>query len=229
MGGAQAAHAAFQLPVGRRLAAARAPPRCHPPAHLPRTTPALQEHTGSSSQGDDLLGSLNVPTTGMAKNLGSSGGSATLQRSKLSNKQSAVQRSPKLDDGMGGGGIGKGIFNGGGGDGDGGDDDDYFNEFGERILAAPPPGGAWGGSTLRAPGSWLWAALLVWLHPTLSAARRACSTPGRPLTQPPHPPHSLPAPQAMVMAMAATTASSARCSRSCTTPRPSRPCCRWAA
>jgi hypothetical protein len=91
-----------------------------------------EEHTGSSSQGDDLLAGLNVPTTAMAKNLGSSGGgSATLQRSKLSNKQSAVQRSPKLDDGMGGGGIGKGIFNGGGGDGDGGDDDDYFNEFGD--------------------------------------------------------------------------------------------------
>ena len=36
---------------------------------------------------------------------------------------------------MGGGGIGKGIFNGGGGDGDGGDDDDYFNEFGAwRLL-----------------------------------------------------------------------------------------------
>ncbi len=112
--------------------------RAHPPTHLPRATPLpLQEHTGSSSQGDDLLASLSVPTTAMAKNLGSSGGgSATLQRSKLSNKQSAVQRGPKLDDGMGGGGIGKGIFNGGGGDGDGGDDDDYFNEFGERILSA---------------------------------------------------------------------------------------------
>lgn len=66
----------------------------------------------------------------MAKGLGSSGGSATLQRSKLSNKQELRQSSPKLDDGMGGGGIGKGIFNGGGGGDDGGDDDDYFNEFG---------------------------------------------------------------------------------------------------
>ncbi|EFN57777.1 hypothetical protein CHLNCDRAFT_20786 [Chlorella variabilis] len=67
----------------------------------------------------------------MAKNLGSSGGSATMQRSKLSNKQAVQQVGPKLDDGMGGGGLGKGIFNGGGGDGDGGDDDDYFNEFGD--------------------------------------------------------------------------------------------------
>lgn len=140
----------------RRRPRAAALPPTH--THLPPTTPAPQEHTGSSSQGDDLLASLSVPTTGMAKNLGSSGGSATLQRSKLSNKQSAVQRSPKLDDGMGGGGIGKGIFNGGGGDGDGGDDDDYFNEFGERILAVPPPGGAWASSALLAPGSWLWAA-----------------------------------------------------------------------
>ena len=71
-----------------------------------------------------------VPATGMAKGLGSSGGAATLQRSKLSNKQSMAQTGPKLDDGMGGGGLGKGIFNGGGGDGDDGDDDDYFNEFG---------------------------------------------------------------------------------------------------
>lgn len=111
-------------------------------------TPSLfscpQEHTGSSSQGDDLLAGLTVPTTAMAKGLGSSGGAATLQRSKLSNKQEAVQRGPKLDDGMGGGGIGKGIFNGGGGDGDGGDDDDYFNEFGERILPAGAAEVWWG-------------------------------------------------------------------------------------
>lgn len=72
----------------------------------------------------------------MAKNLGSSGGSATLQRSKLSNARVESKSSPKLDDGMGGGGIGKGIFNGGGGDGDGGDDDDYFNEV------RPPSRGA---------------------------------------------------------------------------------------
>lgn len=76
----------------------------------------------------------------MAKNLGSSGGSATLQRSKLSNARVESKSSPKLDDGMGGGGIGKGIFNGGGGDGDGGDDDDYFNEV--RPPGPSPPGRA---------------------------------------------------------------------------------------
>lgn len=95
---------------------------------------ALQEHTGASSSGVDPMASLQIPTTGMAKGLGSSGGSATLQRSKLSNKQAQTNSSPKLDDGMGGGGIGKGIFNGGGGDGDGGDDDDYYNEFGEQAC-----------------------------------------------------------------------------------------------
>jgi hypothetical protein len=72
---------------------------------------------------------LAIPSTGMAKGLGSSGRGATMERSKLSLKQGQSQAGPKLDDGMGGGGIGKGIFNGGGGD-DGGDDDDddYFNE-----------------------------------------------------------------------------------------------------
>lgn len=69
----------------------------------------------------------------MAKGLGSSGGAATLQRSKLSNKQSVQQTAPKLDDGHGGGNIGKNIHNGGGGDGGDGDDDDYFNNFGERV------------------------------------------------------------------------------------------------
>lgn len=67
----------------------------------------------------------------MAKGLGSSGRGATMERSKLSLKQQVRETAPKLDDGMGGGGLGKGIFNGGGGDGDGGDDDDYFNEFGD--------------------------------------------------------------------------------------------------
>lgn len=62
--------------------------------------------------------------------LGSSNG-ATLQRSKLDLKQEVRTSAPKLDDGMGGGGIGKGLFNGGGGDGGDGDDDDYFNEFGD--------------------------------------------------------------------------------------------------
>ena len=67
----------------------------------------------------------------MAKGLGSSGRGATMERSKLSLKQEQRSTAPKLDDGMGGGGIGKGIFNGGGGDGGDGDDDDYFNEFGD--------------------------------------------------------------------------------------------------
>eukprot|EP00887_Chlorella_sp_A99_P000947 scaffold5.g947.t1 len=79
----------------------------------------------------DPLASLAIPTTAMGKGLGSSGGSATLQRSKISFKQELKETGPKLDDGMGGGGIGKGLFNGGGGEGDGGDDDDSFDEFGE--------------------------------------------------------------------------------------------------
>lgn len=111
----------------RRPPAASSPHRR--PALLPRST-LSQESTGSGERLDPLA-SLQVPTTGMAKGLGSSGGSATLQRSKLSNKQAQSNTGPKLDDGMGGGGIGKGIFNGGGGDGGDGDDDDYFNEFGE--------------------------------------------------------------------------------------------------
>ncbi|KAI8113237.1 hypothetical protein M9435_003241 [Picochlorum sp. BPE23] len=89
---------------------------------------ALGSSSGDSAQKELQIMNLSVPTTGMAKGLGSSGG-ATLQRSKLSLKQSQQQSAPKLDDGMGGGGIGKGIFNGGGGDGgDDGDDDDYFGE-----------------------------------------------------------------------------------------------------
>jgi hypothetical protein len=59
------------------------------------------------------LQSLRVPTTGMAKNLGSRGGGATLQRSKLDLRQKQQTWEPKLDSGSGGGGIGKGIFNGG--------------------------------------------------------------------------------------------------------------------
>jgi hypothetical protein len=105
------------------------------------TVALVQERSSSSEGSSDPLASLTVPTTGMAKGLGSSGGSATLQRSKLSNKQELRQTSPKLDDGMGGGGLGKGIFNGGGGDGDdGGDDDDYFGEGGEfRPQGSPLP------------------------------------------------------------------------------------------
>lgn len=75
-----------------------------------------------------------VLTTAMSKGkgLGSTGGSATLQRSKSFVKQEVRERAPQLDDGMGGGGIGKGLFNGGGGDGGGDDDDDdYSGEFGD--------------------------------------------------------------------------------------------------
>jgi hypothetical protein len=81
---------------------------------------------------NDHLGHLSIPTTAMAKGLGSSGRGATMERSKLSLKQESKTVGPKLDDGMGGGGIGKGIFNGGGGDGDDGDDDDYAGDFGEH-------------------------------------------------------------------------------------------------
>ncbi len=88
----------------------------------------LQEREGSK---EILAQSLSIPTTGMAKGLGSSGRGATMERSKLSLRQEQRSTAPKLDDGMGGGGIGKGIFNGGGGDGGDGDDDDYFNEFGD--------------------------------------------------------------------------------------------------
>ena len=111
---------------------AAAPYLARPPlnARAPPPPSTLQERSGTG----DLLPSFTVPSTGMAKNLGSSGGSATMQRSKLSNKQAVQQVGPKLDDGMGGGGLGKGIFNGGGGDGDGGDDDDYFNEFGGCCM-----------------------------------------------------------------------------------------------
>jgi hypothetical protein len=51
-----------------------------------------------------------------------------MEKSKLSLKQTTVQKGPKLSDAGGGGGIGKKIVNGGGGGGDDDDDDDYFNE-----------------------------------------------------------------------------------------------------
>lgn len=109
-------------------------------ARSPRPTHracCTQEREGTSGrEGADPLARLTVPTTAMAKGLGS-GGSATLQRSKLSFKQEVRERGPQLDDGMGGGGIGKGLFNGGGGEGDGGDDDDWHGDFGELFTWAP--------------------------------------------------------------------------------------------
>lgn len=56
---------------------------------------------------------LRVPTTAMAKGLGSFSGGATLQRSKLDMSQKQQQWDAKTDDGQGGGIGGKGIFNGG--------------------------------------------------------------------------------------------------------------------
>ncbi|KAL6777477.1 CGL34 [Auxenochlorella protothecoides x Auxenochlorella symbiontica] len=95
--------------------------------------PAGHERQGSpsTSGASPLPTCLAAPTTGMARGLGSSSGGATLERSKLSLKQRVTQTAPKLDDGMGGGGLGKGVFNGGGGGDDGGDDDDYSGGFGE--------------------------------------------------------------------------------------------------
>ena len=59
------------------------------------------------------LSHLHVPTTAMAKGLGSFSGGATLQRSKLDMSQKQQQWDAKTDDGQGGGIGGKGIFNGG--------------------------------------------------------------------------------------------------------------------
>jgi hypothetical protein len=97
--------------------------------------PLAQERSSSgaapSPSSGPLLGSYSAPSTSMARGGLGSSNSATLQRSKLDLKQEVRTSAPKLDDGMGGGGIGKGLFNGGGGDGGDGDDDDYFNEFGD--------------------------------------------------------------------------------------------------
>ncbi|GMH43770.1 hypothetical protein BSKO_11704 [Bryopsis sp. KO-2023] len=86
-----------------------------------------------SEHSDQMLpGNLSVPTTSMAgKGLGSSGGAATLSRSKLSLKQEVTNVTPHTDDAGGGGDNGKSISNGGGGEGDGGDDDDYSFGDGE--------------------------------------------------------------------------------------------------
>lgn len=88
-------------------------------------------HPGEEKEGSGVFNAMiSVPTTGMAKGFGSFGG-ATMEKSKLSNKQELKQTAPKVDDSGGGGGTGNRIFNGGGGDGDDGDDDDYFEEFGD--------------------------------------------------------------------------------------------------
>lgn len=91
-------------------------------------------HPGEERR-DEMSRKLTVPTTGMAKGLGSTGG-ATMQRSKLSLKQESKSFQAKTDDGSGGGIGGKGIFNGGGGDNDDGDGDDYFDEFGDGDEGA---------------------------------------------------------------------------------------------
>ena len=114
----------------------------------------------------------------MAKGLGSSGNSATLQRSKLSNAQKVTPTGPKLDDGMGGGGLGGKIFNGGGGDGGDDDDDDYFNE-GEEEEGRGAGRGKPGGSR-EAPAWW---------------RRERCRSGGRRLQNPHHGAHSSRRPQ----------------------------------
>eukprot|EP00892_Ulva_mutabilis_P004490 jgi/Ulvmu1/2412/UM133_0013.1 len=70
---------------------------------------------------------MRIPSA-MASPLGSSGGGALMERSKLSLTQKQTSKSPSLEEGGGGGGIGKKIHNGGGGGGDDDDDDEYFEE-----------------------------------------------------------------------------------------------------
>ena len=89
----------------------------------------VQERAEQGSN-DSFSSNVSIPTTGMAKGLGSFGG-ATLERSKLDTKQEVKTQEPRVDNSGGGGNNGKNIFNGGGGDGDDSDDDDYFDEFGD--------------------------------------------------------------------------------------------------
>eukprot|EP00210_Caulerpa_lentillifera_P002488 g2385.t1 len=84
----------------------------------------------SDHQQECDLALLTVPTRSISMKLGSGGGTATLQRSKLSLKQKVRQVDPKTDNSGGGGNIGKIIHNGGGGGGDDDDDDDYFFDDG---------------------------------------------------------------------------------------------------
>jgi len=80
--------------------------------------------------------SMSVPLTTMKGGPGDmgsgGGGSATMERSKLSFVMpTPVVQSPKLDDGGSGGDIGKNNRNGGGGGGGDDDDDDYFGADGD--------------------------------------------------------------------------------------------------
>lgn len=88
----------------------------------------MQERAGQSHS--NFGSNVSIPTTCMAKGLGSFGG-ATLERSKLDTHKEVKTQEPRVDNSGGGGNNGKNIFNGGGGDGDDGDDDDYFDEFGD--------------------------------------------------------------------------------------------------
>ncbi|KAL0019123.1 hypothetical protein WJX79_002154 [Trebouxia sp. C0005] len=69
-----------------------------------------EEQAGQGSH-DSFSSNVSIPTTGMAKGLGSFGG-ATLERSKLDTKQEVKTQEPRVDNSGGGGNNGKNIFNG---------------------------------------------------------------------------------------------------------------------
>lgn len=117
-----------------RLSVERLPER----ASSPCSVSGLSSHSilcasgvSHPSEEREALGSLHIPTTGMAKGLGSRGGGATLQRSKLNTSQEVRTWQPNTDDSGGGGIGGKNIFNGGGGGDGSDDDDDYMDDFGD--------------------------------------------------------------------------------------------------
>eukprot|EP00803_Ostreobium_quekettii_P010921 evm.model.scf_399.9 EVM.evm.TU.scf_399.9 scf_399:79501-82137(+) len=111
----------MRLAAMRLVGALRTPVVCEAGIALPGE---------DKEQARDPLQALRVPQTAMGKGLGS-GGSATLQRSKLDLRKEVKTVEPKVDNAGGGGGIGKSVFNGGGGDGDDGDDDDDYFDDGE--------------------------------------------------------------------------------------------------